>query len=213
MGSDAGEAYALEEARAGGAALLRMELDAEESAALRCCDDALRVRARERRLGRVRVREVEVVAELVDTRPADARHAAFAQSHGAPGNEAETLDAAVLLALLERELQAEADSEHGTARVDARAQRVVEAALAEPVHRCGRRADARQHSEIRTRDVVDELDAETREGERNGTHVAGAVVADRDVHIVPFVDGIPSPSRRTATRNARPSALNAASAT
>ena len=66
---------------------------------------------------------------------------------------------------------------------------------------------------VELRDVVDELSAEARERERDRAHVARAVVADGDPHIWPFVEGMPSPSTRTATRSARPSALKAASAT
>ena len=96
---------------------------------------------------------------------------------------------------------------------DARPQRLVVAALAQAGHRGARRADAGQDGEIGSRDVVDELGAEPVERERDRAHVAGAVLADRDLHSRPFVDGSPSPSRATATRSARPTALNAASAT
>src|SRR5439155_5223359 len=51
------------------------------------------------------------------------------------------------------------------------------------------------------------------ERREDGTHVAGPVVADGDLHNTPFVEGIPDLSAFTAVRSARPTALNAASAT
>ena len=86
-------------------------------------------------------------------------------------------------------------------------------ALAKPLHRRGGRADAGQHGEIGALDVVGEESAQARERERDRADVAGAVLANRDVHSAPFVDGTPSLSTRTAARSARPTALKAASAT
>src|SRR5262245_34944997 len=213
MGSDEGEAQALEEARSGGAALLGVELHAGERAALGDRDDAFGTRGRVRRLGRERVREVERAPETVDAGPADARDASFAQAHRAAGHDAEPLDAAVLLGLVERELETEADAEDRTVVGDAHAQRLVEAAPAKSVHRRAGRADSRQDGEIRAGDVVREARTEPRERDLDRTCVAGAVVADRDSHTTPFVEGMPSLSRLAATRSARPTALNAASAT
>ena len=87
------------------------------------------------------------------------------------------------------------------------------AALAQPVHRGARRADAGKNSEVGRAHVCRLGDSEPGEREPHAAHVAGAVLADRDVHSTPFVDGSPAPSVRTAARNARPTALNAASAT
>ena len=81
-------------------------------------DDALGRRRRTRRLGGVRVREVERVAGRFDLGPADARDAPFAQAHGAAGQDAEPCDAAVLLRLVECELQSQADAEDGAVGVD-----------------------------------------------------------------------------------------------
>ena len=80
------------------------------------------------------------------------------------------------------------------------------------VHRRARRADARQHGEIGARDVVDELGAEPAQRDLDRADVPGAVVADGDLHSIPFVDGMPADSARTAVRSARPTALYAASA-
>ena len=62
--------------------------------------------------------------------------------------EAETVDSAVLLALLERELEAEADAERRPPAVNALAERVIQPARAQPVHRARRRPHPGQHGEI-----------------------------------------------------------------
>ena len=77
---------------------------------------------------------------------------------------------------------------------EARAQRDVVAACAQPGHRGARGADAGQDGEVGAGDVVDELGAEPLEGDLDRAHVAGSVVADRDLHSRPFVDGSPAPS-------------------
>ena len=66
----------------------------------------------ELRLCGVRVREPERLAAGVDRSPADPRHAAAAQTHSASRRETEPGDTAVLFALVERELEAEADTEY-----------------------------------------------------------------------------------------------------
>src|SRR5581483_7491615 len=109
--SDAGEA-SLQEAGARATALLGMELHAEDRAVLGDRRDALRRRRHGRRLGGVRVRIPVRVAAAVESRPADARHPALAQPNAASGHEPEPADAAVLLRLVERELQPEADAEN-----------------------------------------------------------------------------------------------------
>src|SRR5204863_43544 len=78
--------------------------------------------------------------------------------------------------------------------------------------------DAGQDGEIGRRDGVrsfgdGHISVEPCECREDGTHVAGAVVADGDFHNTPFVEGMPVPSARTAARSARPTAWNAASAT
>src|SRR5215468_5730302 len=101
-----------------------MELDAEEGAGARLRDAALRPGRGRGRVGGERVREVEGVADGVDRRPADARDAALAEPPRAAGQQAEALDAAVLLRVVERELEPEADAER---RLGARAERLVDA--------------------------------------------------------------------------------------
>src|SRR5207248_7823707 len=64
----------------------------------------------------------------LDMGPADPRDASVPEAHRATRHDAESLDAAVLLTRLERELQAEADAER---RLRPRAQNLVETALAE----------------------------------------------------------------------------------
>src|SRR5262245_22503443 len=132
MGSGAGEA-SLQEARTCGAALLRMELHSGEVPVLdnrgepfARCDGC-------RRLGDVRVREP--VRLLADVRPADARDAPFREAYGAAGRDADSLDAAVLLARLEGKLQAEADAQR---RLRARLEHVDEPARAQALHRGAR---------------------------------------------------------------------------
>src|SRR5207237_6222636 len=110
-----------------------------------------------------------------DLGPADARDAALAEAHRASREDAETLDAVVLLRFLERELQPEADSEHGPALVDTRAQDVVEPAGAQAAHRGRGRADAREDGEVRRRGVAADLDAEPFERELDGANIARAV--------------------------------------
>ena len=61
------------------------------------------------------MREPELLAHRLDARPADPWHAAVLQPARAAGQEPEAVDAAVLLRVLERELQAEADAERRAA--------------------------------------------------------------------------------------------------
>ena len=155
----------------------------------------------------------EVVVLVADLRPTrSAARARASQADGPARKQPEPGDEAVLLGLDERQLQAEADPEHRPALGAAPPQRDVMTALAEARHGGTRRADARQHREVGLVGVVDHLGAEPAEGDLDRAHVAGSVIADRDPHSRPFVDGSPLPSRLTATRRARPSALKAASA-
>ena len=144
--------------------------------------------------------------------PADARDPITLQADRLARKEAQPGYAAVLLGLLDRQLQTEADAEHGAAVGVAGAERDVVAAHAQALHRGACRADPRQDGEIGVVDVGSQLGAETAERDLDRAHVAGAVLADRDSHNRPFVDGSPAPSRAVATRSARPRALNAASA-
>jgi len=118
MGSDAGEASG-EEASAGRAALLGMELDAEEAPRLRGGHDALGSRDRGGGLGSVGVGEVVGLAAGLDLGPADSRDALRAKPNGATRDDSEPRDAAVLLGLLEGELESEADPKRGAAGCDA----------------------------------------------------------------------------------------------
>ena len=67
--------------------------------------------------------------------PADPRHASIPQADRAAWCKTEAGDAAVLLALVECELEAEADSEDRPARFGTHAQRRVEPAAPETPHR------------------------------------------------------------------------------
>src|SRR6266536_5355554 len=65
------------------------------------------------------------------------------------GKDAEASDAAVLLRLFERQLEAEADAEHRRPGLDSLDQSLVDTAPAQPFHRGRGGADAGQHCEIR----------------------------------------------------------------
>src|SRR5581483_6473440 len=211
MGSGAGEAL-LQKSRARGAALLGVELDPDERAVLDDCGVAFA--RRNGRIGHrfVRVREPVRLATRVDLCPADARDAVRLEPHGPARHDAEAGDAAVLLALVEGELKAEADAENRTAGLMTLAQDA--GGGTEPVHRRARRAHAGEHCEVGPLEVVGDLCAEPADGELDGAHVARAVARDRHrLHIRPFVDGSTSLSLRMAALSARPVALNAASAT
>ena len=161
--------------------------------------------------------EVERSA-IVDIGPADARHAPLAQAFGAARQQPEPLDAAVLVRLVECELESEADAERRPAGRGSVEERLVEASFAQAGHCQTRRPDARQDGEIGRAHLLGffravRVRAETAQRKLDGTHIAGAVRADRDLHSTPFVLGSSEPSRRTASRSARPTALHAASAT
>jgi hypothetical protein len=98
----------------------------------------------------------EVVRRAVRPRPSRCAARARPAADAPAGQEAEPVDAAVLLRPLERELEPEADAEHRPLLGDALAERVVEALRAELVHRRARRADAGQHREVGAGDVVDD---------------------------------------------------------
>ena len=84
----------------------------------------------------------------------------------------------------------------------ARSPAIAARAIRRPAGRRGRRRGRRRRA--------------PRRAARSGpdrAHVAGSVLADRNLHSRPFVDGSPAPSERTAARRRAPTALNAASAT
>src|SRR2546430_6275332 len=116
-----------------------MELDADKAGDPRLGDDAFGCCGRRRSLGDVRVGEIIRLAAWVDRRPADPRHPALVQSHRPARKKPEALHAAVLVALLEGELEPQADAERRPAAGDPRAERLVEPALAQDAHRarCG----------------------------------------------------------------------------
>ncbi len=136
-----------------------------------------------------------------------------------PGDEAEPGDAAVLLALVERELEAEADAERRPSRRDALAQRVVEPALAQPRHRRAGRADAGEHREIRVEHVGGRVGRDDVRAEPRGTRARRSARCRRRSRRSRRSQDRPSSTGRArrpagrAARSARPTALNAASAT
>src|SRR5439155_17090410 len=121
-------------------ALLRCELDAVKAGDPRLGDDAFGYCGCRMSLGDLRVREIIRHAAWVDRRPADPRHPALVQSHRPARKKPEALHAAVLVALLEGELEPQADAERRPAAGDPRAERLVEPALAQVAHRAPWRA-------------------------------------------------------------------------
>ncbi len=97
----------------------------------------------------------------------------------------------------------------GAAAGDPLAERLVEPALAQPVHRAcrpSRRPAARRgrRRQRRPGSVVARRSAPSRSNASDDrAHVPGAVLADRDVHTRPFVDGMPRRSRAGRRRAAR----------
>ena len=138
---------------------------------------------------------------------------AWSRSTG-PREEAEP--AAALLALLEEELHAEADAEHRAGRRDALAQGVGEPAASSSRAAALGVADAGDHRERRLAHdgrvgVTARLCAGAREAGADAAQVARAVVGEDDSQ-----RALRRAGRRPfahASRSARPSALNAASAT
>ena len=171
-------------------------------------------------MGEVDVRAVETVEdarrpgerELV---PAHVRHGRRVELANTAGEQTQAL--APLVALLEEDLEPDADAEHRPAGIDAVAQHSPRAAPA-PRRRApawptpattasGARGDLRR---IR-RD--DRLRARAGQRRADAAQIAGAVVGEHDLHASPFVDWTPPDAGAHASRSARPSALNAASAT
>ena len=172
--------------------------------------------------------EQRVLARALDLVPADVR-AGSGRPRGAtvrPGEHAERRRA-VLVAALEQELQAEADAEErpvgapatrGSARRGrARSRRAIAGAAA-PTPGHDERVGAARAPRRRGRRATSAPDG--RQRLLDADEVAGAVVDDGDARSRPVIRASPwsrrRPSRRgsgsQATRSARPSALNAASA-
>ena len=166
-------------------------------------------------------------ARPLDLVPADVREGrGVLEPDRAPGEDAERRRA-VLVAAVEQELEPEADAEERPVGGEPRADRVGQAVPVEPRHRRFGRADARDDrahprraGASPSRATVD-LGADGRERLVDADEVAGAVVDDRDAwprrrasSEGPLVEATPSRrgSGSQATRSARPSALNAASA-
>src|SRR5581483_4687495 len=175
--------------------------------------------ARER-VGEVHVAAVEPLeeralsahAQLV---PAHVGNTARTEALDTPREEAETR--ATLLARAEQELHSHADPEHRPARPDPGGERLVEPALAQAASRAARVSDAGDDGERRRLHLGgvlrdNRIAARTRQRRADAAQVARAVVGEHDPHSAPFVEP-PPPLGAHASRSARPTALNAASAT
>src|SRR5262249_18322419 len=123
---------------------------------------------------------------------------------------------------IEEQLQPEADPQHRHAFRDALGGQLVEAALADPLHRPRKGTDSRQdHPVSRPHHLRIAADggagADVLERLFDRAQVAHPVIEDRDPRAhefkVPLVEGTPlsSGSIETATRSARAKALKAAS--
>src|SRR5262245_4084143 len=111
-----------------------MELHPDEAPELGRGDDALRRRGRGRRVGRVGVGEVELLAARLDRRPADAGNAPPTEPHGASWEEGKSTDAAVFVRRLECQVEAQADPERRLPYGYPLAESVVERAGGEAFH-------------------------------------------------------------------------------
>ncbi len=129
---------------------------------------------------------------------------------------------AVLVAAVEEELHPQADAQEGAVGGDPAPDRLHEPAPSQPFHRGPGRTDAGHHEGVGAGQVrlpvrQDDLGAGRAQGLVDAHEVAGAVVDDGDPGHprLPFVEAAPPRrgSGATATRSARPRALNAASAT
>ncbi len=164
--------------------------------------------------------------------PADVRQCRrVLQAERAARNDPEG-DRAVLVAPVEEELEAEADAEVRTAVGDPAQQRVHEPGASKPAHRRAGGTDAGDDHGVHAFEVLrlhDDAYGRTDAGEclLDAHQVARAIVDDGDPHgtgrrsgnlvdhaRLPFVDATPTRrgSGSDAARNARASALNAASA-
>ena len=126
--------------------------------------------------------------------------------------------AAALFRLAEEQLHPDADAEERPTGAGAGEERVRQAALLESAGRRSGVADPGDHGERCPLDLAgvfgdDGIGAGTLERRADAAQVPGAVVGDGDPHSEPLVEPTAAPSSEHASRNARPSALNAASAT
>src|SRR5512140_427727 len=138
------------------------------------------------------------------------------EPHDAAGDHAEPGARSLLLALVEQDLQAEADPQVRPAARDRLAQGLAEAALAEPAHEHAERALARHDDLVGAGDGLgiagdDHVAADLCERTLDGAQVPRADIDDGDhVVSVPLVDGTAPPSRgsmRVAASHARANAL------
>ena len=197
-GSGAGEA-SLEEARAGRAALLRVELDAEEAARLappRRCPPSARWRRASRRRTSARSSTPRRPA-----RPPPSRCAARGPRVAAPPGRAGCPSPATPPSSSDSSSASWRPRQMpsvGAACGDPLAQRLVEAArrAARPSRSPrSRRPGSTARSAAATSAGIGRRRARRRRAARSATTtermLPGAVLADRDVHSVPFVDGMP----------------------
>ncbi len=183
--------------------------------------------------GDVRVDEVERRArrdpgeqrlardQLVDAVPADVGQGRRAGEADGPAGQHAQRRGTVLVGAVEEELEAEADPEEWPPGGDPGPDRLDQAAPAEAVHRRPGRADAGHDQGVGAAQRFgvadhDRLGPDHLEGPADADQVARAVVGDGDPDHwrVPLSDAMPvrRGSISQASRSARPSALNAASA-
>src|SRR6185295_18045713 len=146
------------------------------------------------------------------------RHVHLQAAH-APGQEAETAMDPVLLALLEQQLHADADTEQRPSLIHRLAQHGHEAAALDLLHGGGKGAVTGQHEHVRAPqlgDVAAEHGGRAQVAERlhHAAEVPDPVIDDRDRHKEPFVLGtsFTRGSSATAIDSARAVALNSVSA-
>ena len=140
----------------------------------------------------------------------------------ATGNQSEPLLPVALVTVAEEQLKTEADAQDGPARGGHRADRPVEAAVAQRLGGRRERPHAGEHQAVTAGQLVavraeHRLAAAVDDGALNAAQVADAVIAHADArsrrgHNVPLVEGMPPPITVSACLVARPIALNAASA-
>src|SRR5258708_1345142 len=183
-----------------------------------------------RRRGRVRVHEIEVgtvldplpqdgVVALLQAAPSDHRKtlAALHLDH-LSRQQPQALVAAVLLRLLEQELVAEAHAQQWLARFSHRRDASAEAVFRELFEGRRKSPNPRKDDSFRLFELFRirgerGLGPDMRERSLDRADVAHAIVDDRDHPSSPFDDGTPAaPPGDIASRRARPSALNVASA-